>query len=378
MRAPDPRASAGNRAKKPARRRVLHFVSGGFTGATRVAIDLCRASLEGRKIEPVLVLRKQPNTDMARVEALRSRGLKVFVVPGWAHWATILALRKICRELMPTVLVGHGFPEHLLGRWAGLWAKVPKLVQVEHDARVRYSAWKRWQARWLAGRSARLVGVSEGIRQRLIELGMPGEKAEAIPNGVALDHFDAASAQDFARRENAIVMSARFTRQKDHATLIRAVGLLRDRGLTPMLYLSGAGSTTCRREARQLVRELGLKEQVKFLGHQGRLPELLIGKRICVLSTHWEGIPLALVEGMAAGCACVASLVPGVEGMLEDGRTGLLAPPRNPAALSHLLEMLLRDEALAARLGAAARERALAEHGLTLMTRRYEELFLSV
>lgn len=379
-----PRPPKSLRAPKPPkppkapRRRVLHFVTGGFSGATQVAVDLCRASLEGRRIEPILVLRKKRNTDMARVEALRSRGLKVFVVPGWAHWLTILSLRNICREQRPDVLVAHGFPEHLLGRWAGLWARVPRLVQVEHNSRERYSAWKRWQARWLARRSARLVGVSEGVRQQLVALGMPAEKTLAIPNGVALDRFDGAPAQDFARRENAIVMSARFARQKDQATLIRAVGLLKDRGLTPMLYLAGAGKSSYRREAEQLVRDLELGGQVQFLGHHGRMPELLIGKRICVLSTHWEGMPLALVEGMAAGCACVASLVPGVEGLLEDGKTGLLVPPRNPAALSHRLEMLLRDEALAAKLGAAARERALAEHGVALMTRRYEALFLDL
>lgn len=372
------RASKPPKAPKAPRRRVLHFVTGGFSGATQVAIDLCRSSLEGRKIEPILVLRKKRNTDMARVEALRSRGLKVFVVPGWAHWATILALRNICREQRPAVLVAHGFPEHLLGRWAGLWAGVRSLVQVEHNSRERYSFWTRWQARWLARRSAKLVGVSEGVRQRLVDLGMPPERTLAIPNGIALDTYDAAPAQDFARRENAIVMSARFARQKDQATLIRALGLLRDRGLKPLLYLAGAGKMSYRREAEQLVRELELTDQVRFLGHHGRMPELLIGKRICVLSTHWEGMPLALVEGMTAGCACIASLVPGVEGMLEDGKTGLLAPPRNPAALSHLLEMLLTDEALAARLGAAARERALAEHGVALMTRRYEELFLGV
>lgn len=367
-----------HRPPKAPRRRVLHFVTGGFSGATQVAIDLCRASLDGGQIEPILVLRKKRNTDMARVDALRSDGLQVFVVPGWAHWATILALRNLCRAQLPEVLVAHGFPEHLLGRWAGLWAGVPRLVQVEHNSRERYSAWKRWQARWLAWRSARIVGVSEGVRQQLVALGMPAGRTLAIPNGVALDRFDAAPTQDFAQRENAIVMSARFARQKDQVTLIRAVGLLKARGLAPMLYLAGAGKTSYRREAERLVRELELEQQVKFMGHYNHMPELLIGKRIFVLSTHWEGMPLALVEGMAAGCACIASLVPGVEGMLEDGRTGLVVPPRNPAALADLLALLLQDEALAARLGDAARERALAEHGLMLMTRRYEELFLSL
>ncbi|MDN3920189.1 glycosyltransferase [Roseateles violae] len=360
------------------RRRVLHLVTGGFSGATQVAVDLCRAALRSERIEPILVLRRKRHTDERRVQALRDEGLTVFVVPGWSHLATIWALRRLCRELRPAVLLAHGFPEHLLGRWAGLWAGVPHLLQVEHNSRERYTRWRLWQARWLARRSARLVGVSEGVRQRLLQLGMPEALCEAIPNGIALERFADAGARPFAEREPGLVMSARFARQKDHPTLIRALGLLKSRGLRPTLQLAGAGKAGYRRAAEALVRELGLDGQVRFLGHYGQVPQLLMSQQICVLATHWEGMPLALVEGMAAGCACVASAVPGVEGLLEPEVTGLLVPEGDAAALADALERLLRDPALAARLGAAARARALAEHGLALMERRYEALLLSL
>lgn len=358
------------------KRRVLHFVTGGFSGATQVAVDLALAELPSELIEPLLVLRKKRNTDPARVQALRERGLRVLVVPGWSHAATIWALRKLCLEQRPDVLVAHGFPEHLLGRWAGLWAGVRKLVQVEHNTRERYSAWRLWQARWLSRRSAKLVGVSEGVRQRLVELGMPQALTLAIPNGIALDRF--VEPLPFAERELALVMSARFARQKDQLTLIRALGLLKDRGLTPMLRLAGAGKASYRQAAEAEVARLGLVDQVRFLGHHGAMPALLMSTQICVLATHWEGMPLALVEGMAAGCACVASLVPGIEGLLDEGVTGLLVPEADAPALADALNRLLRDPALAARLGAAARERAFAEHGVALMTQRYEALLLGL
>jgi glycosyltransferase involved in cell wall biosynthesis len=85
-------------------------------------------------------------------------------------------------------------------------------------------------------------------------------------------------------------------------------------------------------------------------------------------------MPLALVEAMAAGCACIASDVIGVRGVIEDGVTGLLVPESDATALADAIARLLHDPALAARLGAAARERALAEHGLALMRERYEAL----
>ena len=358
------------------KRRVLHFVTGGFSGATQVAIDLAMSALPSRQIEPLLVLRKKRSTDPARVQALRDKGLQVWLVPGWSHGATIWALWRLCKRLRPDVLVAHGFPEHLLGRWAGLWSGVPRLVQVEHSTRERYTRWRLAQARWLAGRSAKLVGVSEGVRRRLVELGMPPDLTLAIPNGIALERF--AELLPFAAREAGLVMSARFARQKDHLTLIRALNLLRQRGLMPVLRLAGVGKAGCRRKAEALVAELDLGTQVQFLGHHALMPQLLMGQQIFVLSTRWEGMPLALLEGMAAGCACVASRVPGVEGLLVQEQTGLLVPPGDAQALADALERLLRDPDFAALLGSKAREKALAEHGAALMTQRYEALFMAL
>ena len=357
-----------------ARLRVLHFVTGGFSGATQVAADLCRAQAQGQQVEPVLVLRKKRHTDMARVQALRDQGLTVHLVPGWSHLHTIWHLSRLCRELQPQVLVAHGFPEHLIGRWAGLWAGVKKLVQVEHNTRERYTCWSRWQARRLDAHSARLVGVSEGVRRRLVQLGAPEALTLAIPNGVALQRFDAPL--PFEQREQALIMSARFARQKDQPTLLRAMALLQARGLTPTLYLAGSGSSVWGGKSERLARRLQLPH-VQFLGHVKDMPRRLMGTQIFVLSTNWEGMPLALVEAMAAGCACVATQAPGVEGLLDEER-GLLVPPRDPGALADALERLLRDPALAARLGQRARERALAEHGLALMNQRYESLLLGL
>ena len=138
---------------------------------------------------------------------------------------------RLCREFRPDVLVAHGFSEHLWGRYAGLLAKVPHLVHVEHNTRERYTAWRLAQTRWLARRTDRIVGCSEGVRLRLLEMGMPPERTIAIPNGIRLAPFADADAHPFAQRIPGIVMVARFSKQKDHATLIRAVALLRDRGL---------------------------------------------------------------------------------------------------------------------------------------------------
>ena len=151
--------------------RVLHFVTGGFSGgATQVAIALTQAGrATAREIEPLLVLRRKRRTDPRRIAELEQAGVPLRVVPGWSHAATIWALVQVCREFRPDVLIAHGFSEHLWGRYAGLLAKVPHLVHVEHNTRERYTAWRLQQTRWLAQRTDRIVGCSEGVRQRLLE-----------------------------------------------------------------------------------------------------------------------------------------------------------------------------------------------------------------
>ncbi len=352
-----------------ARPKVVHFVTGGFSGATQVAIDLCLSALRDSAYEPILVLRRKSRTSQARINALRERGLTVLVVSSaWLHLPIVVELARLLRELQPAALLAHGFPEHLIGRRAGLRAGVPVMIQVEHNSRERYSPWSLWLSRRGAQVSTALVGVSEGVRQGLIAQGLPPEKTIAIPNGIDLSRFAASGGE----REAGLVMAARFARQKDHATLIAALALLRARGVTPPVQLAGTGPLMARMQARAA--RGGLQAQVRFLGHHNDMPGLLRSQRIFVLATHFEGMPLALVEAMASGCACIASDVIGVRGVIDHERTGLLVPEGDADALAAAIERLLLDPALADRLGTSARERALAEHGQALMRQRYDAL----
>jgi len=358
--------------------RVLHFVTGGFSGgATQVAIALVQAGVESPNIEPLLVLRRKRRTDPQRIAELEQAGVPLRVVPGWSHAATIWALVKLCREFQPDVLVAHGFSEHLWGRYAGLLAQVPHLVHVEHNTRERYTAWRLKQSRWLAQRTDRIVGCSEGVRLRLLEMGLPADRTIAIPNGIRLAPF-ADAEKPVAQRIPGIVMVARLSKQKDHATLIRAVARLRDRGIVVPVLFAGGGKSRHRAPLEKLVQLLGVQEQVRFLGVARNVPELLMTHRVAALATHWEGMPLALIEGMAAGCAVVGSAVPGVREVIEDGVDGRLVAEHDDAAMADVLATLLTNDAEAARLGAAARASAQEKYGRELMHARYEALCLEL
>ena len=350
--------------------RVLHFVSGGFSGATQVAIDLCG---DDAGQDTFLVLRRRIMDPTERVRALRAKGLRVEVVPRWSHTVTILALRRLCLQWKPDVLVAHGFSEHLWGRYAALLAGVPCIVQIEHNVRERYGRWRLWQSLWLAQRTDRIVGVSRAVEDVLVRLGHPPERCMTIHNGIELSRWT--KGQPWAQREAAIVMPARFARQKDHRTLIEALVPLKALGHRPTVYFAGEGKASWRKEAEQLAARLGVQDQVQCLGHVQDLPALLGRVKLCVLSTHYEGLGLGLIEGMASGCCGVGTDVEGVREIISHGHNGLLVPHADAQALARTLAELLGDDARTQALAAVGQAHVHAAFDRQRMRQQYLALF---
>jgi len=358
--------------------KVIHFVTGGFSGSTSVAIDLVKSTLGNTKFDSLLVLRRKKSKHDIKIQQLRNQGVPLELVTSWSSIATIVALVKICRNYKPDIIVCHGFSEHLWGRYAGLIAGVPHLIHVEHNSRERYTPWRLMQARWLAKYTDKIVGCSEGVREELLRLKFPANKTLTINNGIDLSPYANSDNISLKERAAGIVMAARFAKQKDHLTLIKAVALLREKNIFPPLYLAGAGSKKHMKKAKKLVKELKLKEQVKFLGFCTNVPELLQQNKVCALTTHYEGMPLSLCEGMASGCVVVGSEVVGVKEMIQHNKDGLLVTPDSSQSLANALHIALIDSSFTHQLSENARERALQQFGKQQMIKNYENLFLSI
>lgn len=358
--------------------KILHFVTGGFSGATQVAIDLCEASPDKAAFSVKLVLRKKRNTSSERLAWLSSKGIDVEVVPGWSHLATVFHLRKICKEWHPDVLVAHGFSEHIWGRIAGLWSGVPHMVHVEHNSRERYTTWRLFLSKWLARHTTFIVGVSEGVRTRLLELGFPPDKCISIPNGIQWSNFQSLQLSSWDSRQKAVVMVARFARQKDPLTLISAIAQLSQQGHRVPLSFAGSGKKSVITRCQTASMQNELAGQIKFLGQIQQLPHLLAQHQIFVLSTHYEGMPLALIEAMACGCACIGTDVIGVREVIEHGKTGLLVPEGDAKALADAILIFLSQPKLAQEMGEAARQSVQDKFTADRMHARYMSLFNSM
>jgi glycosyltransferase involved in cell wall biosynthesis len=165
---------------------------------------------------------------------------------------------------------------------------------------------------------------------------------------------------------------------KGHPTLLEAIAQV------PGLFLVIAGAARDERYTKTLVQtvaEAGLGERVRFLGNVTDVPGLLGELDIAVLPTwdRWrmEGCPIALLEAMACGVACVATEIPGSKDVIEPEESGLLVPPRDAQALSRALARLTAEPELRRRLGDGGRARVLAGYTIEREVEALESLYRS-
>lgn len=207
---------------------------------------------------------------------------------------------------------------------------------------------------------------SQGAIELLAAAGIARSRMEYIPNGVDTDRWRPGPTP-LRAREPVVVCVARLVDRKRQSDLIEAVAALRREGRAVQLRLLGDGPR--RADLEQQARRLGLGDAVVFTGALGadRVREQLAQAVVFALPSLSEGMPAAVLEGMAAGLAIVASDVNGIRDVVEHTVTGLLHEPRDVATLTAQLGSVLEDRDAAERFGAAARARVASHYSLEAM-----------
>jgi glycosyltransferase involved in cell wall biosynthesis len=160
--------------------------------------------------------------------------------------------------------------------------------------------------------------------------------------------------------------------QKRHDVLLRAWA-----DLPPQCVLLVAGDGPNRQALAALHGTLGLRDRVRLLGNRSDVPLLLAAADVCTLASDWEGLPIFVLEALAAGRPVVATDVDGLREVLRDGG-GALVPPRDPGALAQALRRLLTDDAARVAAGAAALETVRRRYDPDRMVRAYDALLRTV
>ena len=222
--------------------------------------------------------------------------------------------------------------------------------------------------RFVLARCAAVVCQGPGWRRYLhARMGVPEERLPIIENWTAEPAIlELGSARVPSSGAVELLFLAWLHAEKGIFELLEALAALRSRAPELAFYLTMAGDGHAAEEARAAVHALGLKDVVRFAGWvEGEEKRALLSRAsVFVLPSWYEGFPNALVEAMSAGLAVVVTPVGVIGDVIEDGRNGLLVPPRDVAALSSALERVVRDGASRARMGAAAHADAASRFGV--------------
>jgi glycosyltransferase involved in cell wall biosynthesis len=254
---------------------------------------------------------------------------------------------------------------------AAKMAGTPRIIHTRHFARLAsISRRQTWLAKVTSGLVDDYVCVSEESARVAAEEGIPPNRVRTVWNGVDLERFGFHGPNPVGPA----VTVARLSPEKDIATLVRATALAARENPAFRLEIAGAGP--CLTALRQLVEELGVQNNVAFLGEVRDIAGLLARSRFFVLSSLTEGISLTLLESMASGLAVVATRVGGNPEVVRDGHTGLLVPPNQPAALARAMLGMFGNIEQCREFGKAGRRRVECYFDVGRMVAAYERFYL--
>jgi len=360
-----------------AARAVLHLIeTGGPGGAERMMVHLAAGLGPEYRSEAALIRDSWLGT------ALRERGVPVTMLRDGHHGSlgTLQDLLRIIRETRVAILHSHEFFMNTLGLVASGMTGVP-LVATVHGRNYYADRFRRRAAYRLVARLARMVAVSEDVRLFLADrIGISHSRITVIPNGVPLNHAPCdkrtsalRESLDLHQRNHVVGVVGSLYPVKGHRYLIEGSPQVIDRFPHVVFLIVGRGGL--REELEAHTRQLGVASHFRFLGHRDDVSDILAICDIFVLPSLSEGMPLALLEAMAAGIPIVATKVGGVPEVIKDGETGILVPPGDGHILAMSIVRLLEDRPFAGKMGTTARESVAHRFSLTRMVQTYQQIY---
>lgn len=309
--------------------------------------------------------------------------------------------RSILREIR-AVLADHRFDiVHTHGGVAGIYGRLaahqsvtPVVIHTLHGIHYLHyrNVFTRFASIFLERYFSRftnaLIFVSDSDKKKGEKFKLASSsKMVVIKNGIdfsaCIDRSKKAINKEIIRRDMSVDKThqvvgtvARLHRQKGLLYLLQAAEIISR--TIPSTRFVVAGGGPLKRKLEMLNRQQGLENVVRFLGERTEALEILSLFDIFVLPSLWEGLPYALLEAAALAKPVVASNVDGISELIQDGKTGILVPARNPERLAGAIIELLQDRRTASYLGENLQASLSKEYTLTRMIQETQALYLDL
>jgi glycosyltransferase involved in cell wall biosynthesis len=361
--------------------KILHIISsGGMYGAEAVVLNMSRTLNEGPHSSVLGVFSNSANPNLQLHEAATKEGIESHLIPckGQIDLTVAASIRELASQTSADIVHAHGYKADIYAYFALRPSSTP-LVSTCHtwyDNNLLVTFYGKADRRILRHYAA-VVAVSEEVRQRLLKAGVRKDKVHLVRNGIDLRPFDSAPP------------SLRSGTISDHPPLVGLIGRLSvEKGIDIFLHAAARviaeipstkfvviGEGPDRDKLESLIDALNIRENVTMLGRRDDMPSVYASLDMMVSASRQEGLPIAILEGMASRLPLVATAVGGVPTVVLDGQTGRLVPPENPESLASVIVTLLRNPAQRKSFGAAARRLIEEEFSANRMTADYLRVY---
>lgn len=329
--------------------------------------------------------------DLNKIEGVKAIGIpmKDGIEP-FSDTLICIKLAKLIRSEKFDLIHAHTSKPGFFARLAAFGMNIPLVYRPAsfafHENAPRYQAvvyalLERIAARYLTDR---IMLVCNGERELAEQYSVGSDDQFVIihtgidlyPFKIAVNRFQVREKFEIPPDVQLIGTVARLSEQKAPSDFIHAAALVHDR--YPQVHFLWVGDGPLEHEARSLVQSLGLQNVFHFAGYQDNIPAILISLDYFLLSSHWEGFSIAILEAMAAGLPVIATRVTGADEAIVDGITGILVNVGDVNGLADAVCKLIEDVDFAKSMGVAARKRAESEFPYAKMLDRIEKLYLDL
>lgn len=332
--------------------RILNLISSvGLFGAERVAIELSKSLKKTYHCEPILgVIRNIYNPHEEILEEAKSNDIlyTVFSCRSQLDLKLAFSIREFIKKNRVDIIHCHGYKSNFYGLLASK-GQVPS-VTTNHNwltAHWRLKTYCILDSLWIRFFD-RIVAVSNEVKRDMLRYKIPEDKIRVIDNGIALERFEKLAETKnmknqlgFEEKIRIIGTIGNLGTEKGHIYLLEAAKQILD--VVKDLKFLIIGDGRLRKQLEEKSEELGIKKHVIFTGQRKDIPELLMAMDIFVLPSIKEGLPIALLEAMAAKRPVIATRVGAIPKVIENKNTGILVEPKDVTGLRDAIMNLLND-----------------------------------
>ncbi len=364
------------------RKQVLHVIYSLFRGGAEKHIETIATAPSTKYRHLVCSLTSGDEL----VDSMRSAGIPVFLLgkkfrgdPG-----VMLPLVRLIRDQRVDIIHLHNTSGTFWGTLAAILARTSiPIVRTEHSPYIpaRSPLLYRSLHSYLTGRSEKIICVSDHVKKSLIaNLPRWKDKYVTIHNGINIDKFKTSLSRKECRSRFKLPADAgivgtigRLIALKNHARLIQSLPAVRKEVKDVHLVILGEGEL--KSKLRQLSVDFGVSDSVSFLPSTDDIDEFLRSLDVYILPSLSEGLPLTLLEALAAGIPAVASSVGGIPEIIKDGYDGYLISPVKEDEIAGRITDLLRHGNTAADFARRGEETVRDRFSAEQMISRTEELY---